>query len=143
MPSPRAIAVALPVRDGHVLVLDGVDRTKGQPFHRAIGGGIEPGETPEQALRRELVEELDVTIEEAVPLGVVDNWFVYEGEPGHEVVHVFGVRSTAIDAIPLDARLTVLDEGSPVGWRPLDGLDRPLYPTGCEALARQWASRVS
>ena len=143
MPSPRSIAVALPIRDGHVLVLDGVDRTKGQRFHRAIGGGVEPGETPEQALRRELVEELAVEIEEAVPLGVVDNRFIYECEPGHETVHVFGVRSLMIDAIPLDARLEVLDEGSPVGWRPLDALDRPLYPSGCEALAREWAARAS
>lgn len=36
----------------------------------------------------------------------------------------------------LDAKLRVLDEGSPVGWRPISKIDRPLYPIGALDLLR-------
>lgn len=139
MPTIRNIAVGLPVRSGHVLVLEGTDSVKGAACHRAIGGGIEFGETAEQALRREFREELDVSLGAVRLLGVTENLFEYEGRPGHEIVHVFGVESAELDAVPLDARLSVLDEGSPVGWVPIASLDRPLYPDGVEVLLRDWA----
>lgn len=130
MASIRNISVGLPVRSGHVLVLDGIDRVKGELFHRAIGGGIEFGETAEAALRREFAEELGVALGVVELLGVIENIFEYEGQPGHEIAHVFAVDSAEIDAIPLDARLRVLDEGSPVRWVPIRETSRPFYPTG-------------
>lgn len=130
MPQIRNIAVGLPVRAGHVLVLDGTDAVKDQDFHRAIGGGIEFGETAEEALRREFMEELGVTLDGVTLLAVVENIFEYEGSPGHEIAHVFAVHSTEIDALPLDAQLCVLDEGSPVRWVPFREADRPFYPSG-------------
>ena len=143
MPSIRNIAVGLPVRAGHVLVLDGTDSVKGENFHRAIGGGIEFGESAEAALRREFLEELAVTLGSVQPLGVTENIFVYEGRPGHEIVHVFGVESDELDAIPLDAQLRVLDEGSPVRWISINALDRPLYPSGTTRLLQAWAGQQS
>ncbi|GAB7519618.1 hypothetical protein DVG80_06425 [Rhodococcus erythropolis] len=59
---------------------------------------------------------------------VVENIFEFEGRPGHEIVHVFGVDSADIDAFPLDVQLRVLDEGSPVHWVLSGGSDRPIYP---------------
>lgn len=129
MPAIRNIAVGLPTRDGHILVLDGEDPVKGEVFHRAIGGGIEFGETAEAALRREFMEELGVSLGTVRLLGVIENIFEYEGNPGHEISHVFAVDSEEIDAIPLDAQLKVLDEGSPIGWVPIDD-GWPLYPEG-------------
>lgn len=130
MPSIRNIAVGFHVRSDHVLLLDGADHIKGMDFHRAIGGGIEFGETAEAALRREFREELDVAVDRAELLGVIENLFEYEGQPGHEIVHVFGIESEELAALPLDAHLHILDEGSPVSWRPINSLDRPLYPFG-------------
>ncbi|MFD6895037.1 NUDIX hydrolase [Rhodococcus sp. NPDC060086] len=130
MSSIRNLSVGLPIRSGHVLVLDGVDRVTGEAFHRAIGGGIEFGETAETALRREFTEELGVTLGATELLAVVENIFEYEGNRGHEIVHVFAVDSVEIDAIPWSAQLRVLDEGSPIRWVSIAEANRPFYPTG-------------
>ncbi|WP_406246131.1 NUDIX hydrolase [Microbacterium sp. M] len=138
MPAIRNISVGLSVKDGHVLVLFGRDESIGIDFYRAIGGGIEFGERADEALRREFLEELGVTVEDSQLLAVAENIFTYEGSPGHEIAHIFAVDCASLDALPLDAELHVLDEGSPVRWVPIGGLRegaRPLYPSGAtEAL---------
>ena len=137
----RNIAVGLPVRDGHVLALLGSDHVRGIEFHRAIGGGIEFGETAEAAVRREFLEELGVRLEAGELLRVTEAIFVNEGLPGHEIAHIFAVSSTELDAIALDAERTVLDEGSPVAWVPIDSLvggPRPIYPEGSLDLLTAW-----
>lgn len=144
MPAIRNIAVGLPVKDGHLLALEGHDRTRGLDFLRAIGGGIEFGETAAEALRREFMEELGVTLENAEPLGVFENIFMYEGEPGHEIAHVFAVSSAALDAVPLDAELRILDEGSPVRWVPVADIasgSRVLFPEGAPESLRAISAR--
>ncbi len=83
MASIRNIAVGLSVRSGRVLVLDGFDRVKGEAFHRAIGGGIEFGETAEAALRREFLEELGVALGTVRLLEVVENAGDRRDPPGH------------------------------------------------------------
>lgn len=133
MPVIRNISVGLPVKEGHVLALEGRDEHKEQDFLRAIGGGIEFGERAVEALHREFMEELGVVVEAAQVLGVFDNLFTYEGEEFHEIAHVFAVQSAALDAVPLDAELHVLDEGSPVRWVPIIDIRegrRLLYPAG-------------
>lgn len=135
MPSIRNIAVGLPVRDGHVLVSESHDAVRDLVFFRAVGGGIEFGERADQALRREFREELAVELDEVGLLGVIENLFTFEGQPGHEYAHVFAVRSGALDAVPLDAELVVLDEGSPVRWVPLD-TEVPVFPDGVLELLR-------
>ena len=51
--SPRAVAVV--VRDGRVLVIR--RRHRGRDYTVLPGGGVEPGESPQQAAERELAEE--------------------------------------------------------------------------------------
>ena len=68
---------------------------------------------------------------------------MYEGEPGHEIAHIFGIESAEIDAIPLDARLHVLDEGSPVRWVSISETDHPFYPAGVTRLLRSPAPTAS
>ncbi|MEV7609724.1 NUDIX domain-containing protein [Microbacterium sp. NPDC089320] len=144
MPAIRNIAVGLPVKDGHLLALEGRDDSRGLDFLRAIGGGIEFGETAVVALRREFMEELGVTLDGAEPLGVFENIFTYEGEPGHEIAHVFAVTSAELDAVPLDAELRILDEGSPVRWVPIADIAsgaRVLFPEGATEALRTISAR--
>jgi ADP-ribose pyrophosphatase YjhB (NUDIX family) len=135
----RVIAVALIVRDGHVLAEEYRESAHHALFLRAPGGGIEFGETAAHAIRRELAEELGVEVEEATLLTVSENLYRLPHRQGHEVVYVFAVRSAALAALALDARLPVLDSDTSVGWYRLDALQAgnpPLYPAGILELAR-------
>lgn len=138
MPAIRNLAVGLPLRDGYVLAQVGHDSEKGSSYLRAIGGGIEFGETAQAAVRREFLEELEIELDMVQLLGVVENHFDYEGEPGHEIVHVFSVASKHLDSIPLDQSLTVLDEGSTVAWFDVSRMEIPLYPEGSLDLLEGW-----
>ncbi|WIB79002.1 NUDIX domain-containing protein [Curtobacterium sp. MCPF17_002] len=140
MPSIRNIAIGLPVKDGHVLVSASSDRQRDLDFYRAVGGGIEFGERADEALRREFREELDVALDHVELLGVIENIFEFEGQPGHEYAHVFAVHSDELDDVPLDAELVVLDEGSPVRWAPLDTLV-PVFPEGVLEMLRSAGGR--
>jgi 8-oxo-dGTP diphosphatase len=53
-------AAGILIRDRKLLV----ERSEGKEFFIAPGGSIEPGETAEQALVRELMEEFQITVHE-------------------------------------------------------------------------------
>jgi len=93
-PAPREVALTSIRRpsDGAVLLGIGTDPARGRQFVRPVGGGIEPGETPEQAARREILEEVGYPLGEVRALGVVENRYTYRGRPGHEVAHLFEGR---------------------------------------------------
>ena len=61
-----------------------------QTYFETPGGGIDEGETPEQAARRECEEELGYDIEILAPLGIVDDYYnvIYR----HNVNHYFIAR---------------------------------------------------
>lgn len=135
----RNIAVGLMVREGRVLAEEYPATASHGRFLRAIGGGIEFGERAEKALRREFQEELAVEIQEARLLAVTENLFTLDGRRGHQIVHVFAIRSDELERMPLDERRRILDGDSIAGWWPLDELGDdllPLYPVGMLELAR-------
>ena len=72
----RQAALCL-IRHGNAfLVAEIQDPQTGLVLHRPPGGGIEEGESSEQALRRELREELGITLGAIIELGTVDHvWF--------------------------------------------------------------------
>jgi 8-oxo-dGTP pyrophosphatase MutT (NUDIX family) len=129
----RNLAVGLPRRDDHLFVSLGSDRITGARFCRAIGGGIDFGERASDALIREFREELGVEVTPGALLGVMENLFEFEGEQGHEIVHVFELESADLDRVDLEASLTILDVGSPARWYRIADLRTgapPLYPAG-------------
>jgi ADP-ribose pyrophosphatase YjhB (NUDIX family) len=118
----------------HHAVLRGEDPLDGRRFHRLLGGGVEPGERSEEAVVREIAEELHATLLEPRLLGVLESVFTYDGEPGHEVVFVYAGRLAEGDVVPPEGGWYD-DVGVPmwVEWRRCDRADDgalPLYPDG-------------
>ncbi|TRL37278.1 NUDIX hydrolase [Rhizobium straminoryzae] len=68
-------------RNGHVLV----HRATHETFWTFPGGGAEIGETSEETLKREMIEELGVAVEVVRALWIVENFFHYEGRDWHEL----------------------------------------------------------
>ena len=138
MPAIRPKAVCVIRRGDEILVNDAYDSVKGERFYGPLGGGVEFGERAEDAVRREMREEIGVELEGVVLLGVLENIFVYEGCPGHEISFVFEARLTDRTLYEREELRGVEGELELVArWVPLrlfaDG-GPPLYPQGLYAL---------
>ena len=85
----RVLVLGL-IRDGdRVFVSEGFDPVKQQTFYRALGGGVDFGETSLEALQREFREELEAELTNIRYLGCLENLFVYNGQPCHELVQLY------------------------------------------------------
>lgn len=116
--------------------MEGVDAVKGETFYRPLGGSIEFGEHSTGTVIREIREELsaEVTPGSLRYLGTLENIFVYNGMPGHEIVIVYN-GELADDTLYDRAELAAFeDDGAPFRAlrKRLDsfGPGAPLYPDG-------------
>lgn len=90
--SIRPIALGIAKKDNKILVGIGYDKVKKQTFYRALGGGIEFGETSKDAVKREFQEEIHADIKVGELLGVTENIFTYQGKTGHEIVFLYSIE---------------------------------------------------
>jgi 8-oxo-dGTP pyrophosphatase MutT (NUDIX family) len=88
----RVVVLGVFLNQGRILVFEGYDPVKNETFFRPLGGAVEFGETSEIALVREIKEELGLEIRDPRYLGMLENIFVYLGEPGHEVVLIYDAQ---------------------------------------------------
>ena len=77
-----------------------------------VGGGIEFGETSEQAAVRETLEEINAVVTNLRFMGVIENMFSYEGQDYHE--HIFAYEGDFEDQSLYDQEEIYGKEGS--GW---------------------------
>ncbi|MBD2040384.1 NUDIX hydrolase [Microcoleus sp. FACHB-672] len=85
----RVLALGL-IRDGdRIFLSEGYDPVKQQTFYRAMGGGVDFGETSRQALEREFQEEIQAELTNIHYLGCLENLFVFNGNPGHELIQLY------------------------------------------------------
>lgn len=85
----RLIALGL-IRDGDkIFVSEGYDPIKQDTFYRAMGGGVDFGETSLAALNREFQEEIQAELKNIRYLGCLENLFTYNGKPGHEIIQLY------------------------------------------------------
>ena len=134
------IAICVFRSGDRILVFEAFDSVKGTPFYRPLGGGVDAGETTHDAIVREIREEIDAEITDLQLLGVLENLFNLEGEPGHEIVFVYDGRF--IDETVYErSELTVHEDNGDIlraVWRSLDSFDshHRLVPEGLGITAR-------
>lgn len=85
----RPLVICVFQKGDNILVAEGYDPLKEDHFYRPIGGGIEFGENSEEALIREMREELGTEITDLTYLGTLENIFTFNGKRGHEIVRVY------------------------------------------------------
>jgi ADP-ribose pyrophosphatase YjhB (NUDIX family) len=135
----RAKVICVFRNGGRILVGDAYDPTKDEAFYCPPGGRIEFGETSEAALRREMKEELAADIENPRLLGVLENLFTFDGEPGHEIVFVYDAQLADESLYNVSGFRGIESDGHTFNakWLDLDNIDAdtpPVYPDGLLAL---------
>ncbi len=85
----RVLALGV-IQDGNRIFLSqGYDPVKQETFYRAMGGGVEFGETSYQALKREFQEEIQAELVNIRYLGCLESLFTFNGKPGHEIIQLY------------------------------------------------------
>jgi 8-oxo-dGTP pyrophosphatase MutT (NUDIX family) len=132
----RPLAICVFRNNDHILVAEGYDSLKQQTFYRPLGGGIEFGEDSEHTIHRELMEEIRAEVTDLKYLGTLENIYVFNGTPGHEIVMVYdGVlkESGLYEQAEVEGMEAEINESFKAIWMRLDQFGEGksiLYPTG-------------
>jgi len=85
----RVLALGLIKNGDRVFISEGYDPVKQQTFYRAMGGGVDFGETSREALQREFQEEIQAELTNIRYLGCLENLFTFNGKQGHEILQIY------------------------------------------------------
>lgn len=108
----RPAAFGIVVRGGEIALVE--VKTPGKPLWRDLpGGGIDPGETPEQALVREFGEETGLKVQPGAVFLRADQYFINGDDQSFNVRGVF----MAVTLLGEQPDLKVEDDHDLI-WRP-------------------------
>ena len=131
----RPVALCVFRNRDRILVFEGFEKLRSETFYRPLGGGIEFGEKAEDAVRRELKEEIDAEVGELRYLGLLENIYTFNGKPYHEIVLIFD--GVLINSGLYEQAVIVGQEANGdtirAMWKSLDEFGEGksiLYPTG-------------
>jgi 8-oxo-dGTP pyrophosphatase MutT (NUDIX family) len=139
VPAIRAKVVGVFRQGNRILVGDSSDIVKQQLFYCPPGGGVEFGERSDAALRREIREELGCEIRHPRLLGVLENLFTLDGDPGHEIVFVYEAELENQALYETERFVATESNGVPFNmlWIDLGAIGPgtpPVYPDGLTAM---------
>lgn len=128
-------------RRGRLLLLHTIDPAEPQrgTCWELPGGGLEPGETPSEAAKRELYEETGITVDDVGPcLSVIVGTFTFNGCVYRQPEYVFKVDVSASDCDPprLDGDIERAAHLGHRWWaaRDIVAAKENLYPPGLAEL---------
>lgn len=130
----RVIAICVFRNGNKILAFEGYDTIKQQVYYRPLGGTVEFGERSDQAVIREIKEEVNAEVVDLRYLGTIENIFIYEGNKGHELVQVYDGRFVD-ESLYEKTIIQGIEKASPFRavWVDLEKTGNghpPLYPTG-------------
>ena len=105
----RVLALGLIKKGDRVFISQGYDPVKQKTFYRAMGGGVDFGETSLEALKREFQEEIQAKLTNISYLGCLENLFTFNGKQGHELLQVY--QCDFVDAKFYELESLVFAEG--------------------------------
>jgi len=133
----KPLALCVFRRDNKIFVSEGYDKVTNKPFYRPLGGKIEFGELGHETVIREAMEEIRAEVVDVHYLAMFENIFVFEGNPGHEIVLVYDGRFVDDSLNDDDIVVRGTDDHQVLfdaTWKPLDFFRiedaPPLFPTG-------------
>lgn len=85
----RVIVLGLIRAGDRIFVSQFKDPVKQDTFYRALGGGVEFGEHSIDALQREFQEEIEAELTNIKYLACLENLFIFNGQPGHELIQLY------------------------------------------------------
>ena len=121
------------IRNGKVLLGKRLKRDSFYGLWCTFGGGVEAVETPEQALKRELNEELGIDITEPEFLTVIET--VAQDDPGETLeLHYFLVRRW-------EGKIVNKSEHSEIRWLSMEELENLDMGWAGKAVMKQYMTR--
>lgn len=108
-------------------------KSKEDNFYAIPGGRIMIGETSENALKREFIEEIGAKITIKDYLGTVENFFEYNGKKYHELMIVYESTFDSNSNFYKEEKIRGLEENGKIEfiWKTIDEIKqldlRPLF----------------
>lgn len=125
----RYRAVGIIIEDGHVLFV----KNKEDPYYYSVGGGVHLGETSEDAVRREVLEETGVDYEIDRLVFIHENFFKGSGSLGGMDCHEISFHYLMKPKGRRDFKFNSINNyglKESVHWLPIDRLDEYIaYPS--------------
>jgi len=113
----RKSARAVLFNDKNEMALQYIGNYNGESFHKLPGGGVDKGETIEQALHREILEEVGCKIKIGDPIGII-----FEAREQHDLFHISFCYIAYVEGAIGEPKLEdcEIEEETSTRWLPLD-----------------------
>lgn len=117
----RVIVLGLIQSGDRIFVSECEDPVKQETFYRVLGGGIEFGEHSIDAWQREFLEEIQAELTNIKYLACLENFFIFNGQAGHELIQLYQCEFVDPKFYQLDSLAFADGDGQHTAfWMPIE-----------------------